>query len=266
MSITPSATTLLTRDAIRRLKAVGLTSVAFSLDGSTPARHDGIRGVGGTFERTVSAIRWALELGLPVQVNTLVSAETAPDLGATYAVVRDLGIRTWALFFLVGVGRGAALREVSPDESERILVWLHGLSHDEGPVIRTTEAHHYRRVALQEAGDAKRDATAHTSPVRQAWGIRDGAGIMFISHRGDIYPSGFLPLAAGNVRKDDLVETYRSAPVFRQLRDPRRLKGKCGRCEFRVLCGGSRARAYARTGDPLESDPLCPYQPVRAPS
>jgi radical SAM protein with 4Fe4S-binding SPASM domain len=268
-SVTPSGTPLLTRDAIVRLRANGAHSLAFSLDGSTAGRHDSIRGVDGSFQRTTQAVRWSLEQNIPVQINTLVSAETAVDLPSIYRLVSDLGAQRWALFFLIGTGRGAVLREVTAEDSERILEWLYECSRGGHPVIKTTEAHHFRRVAAQQRLRERRtgaSATRETSSIQGGWGIRDGAGIMFISHRGDIYPSGFLPVSAGNVRRDDPVRVYREAALFRQLRDADRLKGKCGECEFRVICGGSRSRAYAATGDPLESDPLCAYTPQPRPA
>jgi radical SAM protein len=264
VSVTPSGTPLCTPEAIVRLKESGVRSLAFSLDGSSPDLHDRIRGVEGTFERTTEAIRSALSIGLPVQINTLVSAETAPDLEGTYRLVCDLGVQRWALFFLIGTGRGAVLCEVSADESERILGWLYQCSRRSQPVIKTTEAHHFRRIAAQQRlaeRQTGRGRDGEMLSIRRSWGIRDGAGIMFISHRGDVYPSGFLPVMVGNVHQDDPVRLYREAALFQQLRDPEQLKGKCGDCEFRVICGGSRARAYAATGDPLESDPLCTYQP-----
>jgi radical SAM protein len=263
-SVTPSGTPLLTHEAITLLKASGVSSLAFSLDGSTPERHDCIRGVEGSFRRTIDAVRWALEERVPVQINTLCSAETAPDLEATYRLVCDLGVQRWAVFFLIGTGRGAVLREVSAEESERIMEWLYECSQGTYPVIKTTEAHHFRRIAAQYRPAERpngRGRSGEMTSIRRGWGVRDGAGIMFISHLGDVYPSGFLPIRVGNVRRDAPVQLYREAALFRQLRDPEQLKGKCGDCEFRVICGGSRARAYAATGDPLESDPLCAYQP-----
>jgi radical SAM protein with 4Fe4S-binding SPASM domain len=253
VSVTPSATPLVTRSAIVRLKKAGVRSLAFSVDGSNASRHDRIRGIEGTFDRTICATNVALEESVPVQVNTLVSSETAPDLEAVYELVCRLHVQRWAVFFLIATGRGQALTEVTSAQAESILAWLLDVSANPMPIIKTTEAHHYRRL------DAIRKDGGRTSAG--AWGIRDGAGIMFVSHKGDIYPSGFLPVTTGNVRADDPVEIYRKAPLFRQLRNVGALKGKCGRCEFRVICGGSRARAYAATGDPLESDPLCSYEP-----
>lgn len=264
ISVSPSGTPLLTREAIRGFKASGVSSLAFSLDGSTAARHDRIRGIPGTFDRTISVIGWSAEAGVPVQVNTLVAAETLSDIPAMYDLVRRLDVHRWALFFLIGVGRGAVLNDVSPEEAEALLEWVASLAAQPKPVIKTTEAHHYRRIIAQRAKsseDARPAAENQRQSVRRGWGIRDGAGIMFISHTGQVYPSGFLPIPAGNVRRQSPIAIYREAPLFRQLRDPDQLEGKCGRCEFRVICGGSRARAYAATGSPFGADPLCPYEP-----
>jgi radical SAM protein len=263
ISVTPSGTPSCTKEAITRLRDSGASSVAFSLDGSSERRHDQIRGVEGSFRSTVDAVGWALASGLPVQVNTLVSAETAPDLAEIYRLVSDLGVPRWALFFLIQVGRGAVLNEVEPEAAEEILIWLHERSQDSRPVIKTTEAHHFRRIATQRRA-VDGGSGSQAASIRRSWNIRDGAGIMFVSHVGDVYPAGFLPIPVGNVRVDDPVHLYREAPLFRQLRDPDQFKGKCGQCEFRIICGGSRARAFAATGDPLESDPLCPYQPGTA--
>lgn len=260
VSVTPSGTPLCTKEAIARLKESGAYSLAFSIDGSNAAAHDHIRQVDGSFDRTISAVGWAREAGLPVQVSTLVAAETADDLPAVYQLVRDLGVERWALFFLIGVGRGEVLREVSPAQSESILTWAIGLGETPRPIIKFTEAHHSRRIALQHKRTSP-PAPSQSPAGRGSWGIRDGAGVLFVSHVGDVFPSGFLPLRVGNVRHDDLATLYRESPVLQQLRDPDSLKGKCGRCEYRVVCGGSRARAFATHGDPLAADPLCSYQP-----
>ncbi len=258
-AITPSGTYALTRDVVQRFKEVGVWMMSVSLDGSTPERHDGIRQVPGTFERTVQAIRWAKEVGLPLQINTLVCAETYDDIPNIGRLLADLGVERWSVFFLVPTGRGKVLGDITPEQSEALLNWLYDFSKDAPFVIKTTEAHHYRRVALERAraeGDQKR-----LRSLRRGFGVRDGSGVMFISHIGEIYPAGFLPIVTGNVRKDHPVEVYRNHPLFRSLRDADQYKGKCGVCEYRHICGGSRARAYAVTGDPLESDPLCVYVP-----
>lgn len=262
ISVTPAGSARLTRDVIGRFKEAGVNALGLSLDGSTEARHDTFRGEPGSFEWTVNGVRMAHEAGLPVQVNTMVTAETVADIPAIYEVIGDLGIARWALFFLIATGRGAALESVAPAESERLLNRLWRLAAQAPFPIKTTEAHHYRRIAylkMRKSGLTPEEMAR--TPVGRAFGIRDGNGIVFVSHTGAVYPSGFLPLAAGNVRKQSLVELYRHSTLFQSLRDIDQLRGKCGRCEFRAICGGSRARAYAREGDPLAYDSLCPYEP-----
>ena len=265
-SLAPAATSELTRERLTALKAAGIQTMSLSLDGSTPALHDGFRGVPGTFDATIAAAALAHEVGLPLQVNTLVTDETLADLPAIYELMTTLGIIRWSLFFLISVGRGSALREIDPVAGERLNHWLYGLSTRSPFAIKTTEATHYRRVAVKRMTAEGLDAAAiAATSVGRGFGVRDGNGIMFISSNGTVYPSGFLPLAVGNVRLDDPVALYRDHPVFRSLRDPDQLKGRCGRCEYAEICGGSRARAYAWTGDVLEADPLCPYVPSGAP-
>ena len=265
-SLAPAATPLLTLDRLAALRDAGIQTMSLSIDGSTPARHDGFRGVPGTFDATVEAAAIAHRARLPLQVNTLVTDETLADLPAIYALMTTLGIIRWSLFFLISVGRGSALREITPGEGERLNHWLYDLSRTSPFAIKTTEATHYRRVAIKRliAEGADGPAILATS-VGRGFGVRDGNGIMFVSNNGAVFPSGFLPLAVGNVRVDDPVTLYRDHPVFRSLRDVGQLKGRCGRCEYAEVCGGSRARAYAWTGDILEADPLCPYVPSGAP-
>ena len=261
-SLAPAATGLLTKTALDRLKAAGVQNISLSIDGSTAEIHDGFRGVAGTFETTLESARIAREAGLPIQVNTLITDETLADLPAIYELMTTLDIMRWSLFYLISVGRGSALREVSQAESERLNRWLFDLSRTAPFQVKTTEAMHYRRVAIKamQAEGMDDEAIARTS-VGRGFGIRDGNGIMFVNHDGAVYPSGFLPIAVGNVRETSIVELYRSSPVFTSLRDPARFQGRCGRCEYNRICGGSRARAFAWTGDPLGSDPLCPYIP-----
>ena len=258
VSVAPSATPLLTPAEIRRLKEAGVEAISLSLDGSTAARHDALRGIRGTFERTLAAARAAQTVRLPFQINTLVAAETLGDLPAIYVLASELRAARWSLFFLVSVGRGTVLEPVSPEEAEDLIGWLVELSGQPGgPMVTTTEAPHFRRLLLQRRGPAGRGHGA---------GIRDGNGIMFISHTGEVHPSGFLPLSGGNVRTQDVVEIYRDSHLFRTLRHADLFNGRCGRCEYHWQCGGSRARAYATTGDPFGEDPLCGYQPKNPPT
>jgi len=264
VSVAPSATPLLTREAITALRDAGVDAISLSLDGSTAASHDAIRGIERTFDQTLAAAAVAREIGVPFQVNTVVCGDTVDDLPAIYDRVRAMGAARWSLFFLVAVGRGRVLQPISAERAEEILGWAASLAatHRPGePIVTTTEAPQVRRVSQQ-----RRNAIGGTAPQGQhathAAGIRDGNGVMFISHAGDITPSGFLELRLGNVRHDDVVDVYRHSWLFTELRQPDRFFGRCGECEYHWVCGGSRARAYAATGNPLGEDPLCPYQPT----
>ena len=254
----------LTRETVQELRAAGVEAMSLSLDGSNAERHDGLRGVPGTFARTVEAVRDVVESGIPLQINTLVTAETAGDLPEIHRLVATLGVQRWSLFFLISVGRGRVLGQITPAECEALLHWVSDRPGGGGPVVTTTEAPHYRRIMLErlKAGGRAGEET-HRHALQRGFGMRDGNGIMFISHTGDVQPSGFLPITAGNVRTASPVEIYREAPLFQRLRQPERFEGRCGRCEFREICGGSRARAYAASGTPFGEDPLCPYEPGR---
>jgi radical SAM protein len=261
VSVAPSATPLLTPPMIDRLAAAGVEAVSLSLDASRAARHDALRGVRGCFDRTIAAAHACAAAGLPFQVNTLVCAETLLDLAAIHAVAAGLGAARWSLFFLVAVGRGTLLRPITAAACERLFELLLDLAGTPGPVVTTTEAPHFRRAVLARARRARPDAeTPARGPMRHGAGIRDGNGIMFISHTGEVRPSGFFALPAGNVRAADPVDLYRESGLFRALRRPDLFGGRCGRCAWREACGGSRARALAATGDPLAEDPLCLYE------
>ncbi|HTI43105.1 MAG TPA: radical SAM protein [Vicinamibacterales bacterium] len=257
VSVAPSATPLLTEKALLKLASAGIDAISLSLDGSTAERHDAIRGIAGTYGRTLEAAHVARVIHLPFQINTLVCADTVDDLPSIYQQVCALGAARWSLFFLVTVGRGQLLQPISAARAEQVLQWAAGLVRRPGtpaPIITSTEAPQLRRVAMQQSGG---------SGAHHAAGIRDGNGIIFISHTGDICPSGFLEVAAGNIRARTVVDVYRDAPLFVQLRDPDSFHGRCGRCEYRWACGGSRARAYcASGGDALAEDPLCEYESV----
>ena len=262
VSITPAATPKLTKEMLTKLKDAGIDSVAFSLDGSNAEIHDSIRRVPGCFDRTVQGAKWAGELGIPLQINTLVSEETCGDLPEVYKLMHEFPLMRWSLFFLIAIGRGAELNEMSPKAGEELMLWIHDLAQKAPFQIKTTEAPSYRRVAhelMVRAGLSAKEMS-HTS-VHRGYGIRDGNGIVFVSHEGYVYPSGFLPLVAGNIRLQSLPAIYRDSQVFLNVRDVNGFEGKCGLCEYRKICGGSRARAFAHTGNPAASDPFCPYEP-----
>lgn len=263
MTMTPSGTDETTRVKVRRLKAAGLSRLAVSLDGSSAAIHDAFRGVPGSFEWTLDIIRRARECGLPVQINTTMTRHNFKDLDALVELLSGLGIAMWSVFFLVPVGRGRIEEEMRGAEYEKVFHKMAELAVTAPFDIKSTEAPHYRRVLLERKknGGALRMPGAIDGVGRAAKGVNDGNGFAFISHTGEIYPSGFLPVSAGNVKKDSLVDVYREAPIFKELRDHSRLKGKCGACGYKTVCGGSRSRAYAVTGDYLAQDPFCVHIP-----
>jgi len=263
VSITPSATQALTENVIFKLKEHGIQSLGLSLDGSNAVRHEAVRGVKGCFDWTIGAARAARKAGLPIQVNTLVAQQTADDLPAIYELLKTLTVMRWSLFFLIAVGRGKMLEEISADDSDQVMDWIYDIAKEAPFAVKTTEAPHYRRVALKHMrGQHVSPDALHRMSVYNGLGIRDGHGIMFVSNTGDICPAGFLPVSAGNVRTAKIPDVYRNSELFRALHDAGRLRGKCGECEYGEICGGSRSRAYAYTGDVLESDPFCPYVPA----
>ncbi|MFQ5960824.1 MAG: TIGR04053 family radical SAM/SPASM domain-containing protein [Candidatus Methylomirabilales bacterium] len=268
LSITPSTTPTLTGDAVRRFRKLGVSAVGISLDGPNPAVHDTFRGVPGTFEHSMRALQAAKESHIPVQVNTTVTRETLPHLPALYHLLREEAsppVRRWSLFLLVPVGRGATLGIPSAEDVEDLFAWVYAISKDAPFHVSTVEAPHFRRYWMQrrlEEGMSLEDISRLSKMM--GFGVRDGNGVIFVSHRGEVYPAGFLPYPLlGNVREMPLSETYRNSPRLAELRDMDRLKGKCGLCEFRWICGGSRARAHAVSGDYLAEEPLCAYEPGR---
>ncbi|MBI2185610.1 MAG: TIGR04053 family radical SAM/SPASM domain-containing protein [Acidobacteria bacterium] len=266
VALTPSGTAAATRARLAELQQAGLSRVAVSLDGPTPETHDAFRRVRGSYGWTMRIIDAAVDLGLPLQINSTVSRMTLPYLSEMTERVSELPIALWALFFLIQTGRGAALEEVTAEECERVLTDLYELSLRVPFGIKTTEAPQFHRVIwtrehTRAAADTASSAPARRPQLRSPRAVTDGNGFVFVDHVGNICPSGFLPLPRGNVRTADLCEVYRADEVFRRLRDPDALLGKCRRCRFRGICGGSRARAYAATGDVMAADPLCVYEP-----
>lgn len=265
MAMTPSITPLLTAEAVRRLAAEGLSRIAFSMDGSGPAVHDSFRGVAGSFDRTMEMIGVARAAGLSVQINTTVSRHNQEDLTAVADLLRGCDIALWSVFFLVPVGRGQADQRIAPEEYEQVFELLWSLRQQVGFEIKTTEAPHYRRFVLQKIKAERRPGAGRRDFRYASMNVNDGRGFVFISHKGEVFPSGFLPLSVGNVRQSRLADLYRQTPLMRELRNPDRMAGKCGECEYRKVCGGSRARSWSLTGDPFAAEPDCIYQPVTRP-
>ena len=277
MALTPSGTPLMTEDALRALQTAGLSRLAVSLNGSNARIHDEFRGVAGSWDWTIRMLRTAREIGLATQVNTTVTRHNLEDIDELCALMVGLGITLWSVFFLVPTGRAKSNDVASAAEFEQVFHRMYDLSKTAPFDIKSTAAPQYRRVILQRQVAERRAGDRNEAPapltagvgfsiadgVGRSKGVNDGDGFLFVSHTGEIYPSGFLPVSAGNIRTHDIVETYRTAPLFTTLRDRGRLKGKCGVCEYRDVCGGSRARAYAVTGDILESEPYCSHVPAR---
>ncbi len=268
ISVTPSTTPTLTRDCVARFKELGVAAMGVSLDGPDAPVHDSFRGVPGTFARSLSALRWAREFRMPVQVNTTVTRQTLAHLPELYELLREHSppVRRWSLFLLVPVGRGVDLGVPEPREVEDLFAWAYQLSSAAPFHISTVEAPHYRRYWIErKMAEGASEADIARLAKRMGFGIRDGNGVIFVSHRGDVFPAGFLPYPKlGNVRETPLSEIYRNSPDLIELRNMDRLHGQCGRCEFRWACGGSRARAFAMTGSTMGSDPFCAYNPRQA--
>ncbi|MBI4300596.1 MAG: TIGR04053 family radical SAM/SPASM domain-containing protein [Chloroflexi bacterium] len=275
VALAPSATALVTRKSMEMVKEAGIQRVSMSLDGHNAEVHDAFRQTPGSFKRTIGCLNAISEAGLSVQVNSTVSRYNVNYLNELADIVARHGAVQWSVFFLVPAGRGKAEDMISAEQMEEVFNWLYDLSKRSPFDVKSTAAQHYRRVVIQReraAAEARGEANPQLALAgagyqfqdglnRPTRGVNDGNGFCFISHIGEVCPSGFLPLVGGNVRERSLIDIYRNSQLFRDLRDPSKLKGKCGRCEFKVVCGGNRGRSYAVTGDYLAEEPYCVYQP-----
>jgi radical SAM protein len=257
VGLSPSATARLIHADFDEIKAAGVERISLSLDGATRETHDAFRGVPGTYVRTIAAVHRAHAAGLSVQINTTLTRSNLREFEAFKNLMFELKPAMWSVFLLVPTGRAAAADLPDALDVEHVFEEMAALVGKAPFAIKTTEGHHFRRVLIQKMGAQGRQRPGMRSPL----GIRDGRGVMFISHTGVVSPSGFLPFDCGNVRDEHPADIYRRHPLFLSLRDNDALGGKCGRCEFRSVCGGSRARAYGMTGDPFAEDPSCIYQP-----
>ncbi|MBP7274594.1 MAG: TIGR04053 family radical SAM/SPASM domain-containing protein [Kiritimatiellae bacterium] len=274
VGVIPAATELCTRDRIRSLSDAGVDQLAISLDSADSAAHDDLRGVPGAHAKALEAAGWVKECGVPLQINSVIGPWNERALDRLAEEVRRLGAVFWEVFFLVPTGRGVDLERMDSRRADEILAWL--LDHAEGApyLVKIAEAPQHRRIAMERMGGLTGMPVAPGAAHRNGGGIRRiglsptpvnaGRGFAFVDHTGGVCPSGFLPMEAGRVRERRLSDIYRNSELFRALRDPGRLRGRCGRCAYRSVCGGSRSRAHAVTGDPLAEDPLCPYDPSPA--
>jgi radical SAM protein len=276
VAVAASVTPKLNETTISRMKEMDVDIMSLSLDGALPETHDKLRGVKGTWEKTIHALQFANEAGLRAQINTTVMRSNIDELAEIFHVVRRSEAVAWEVFFLIRTGRGASLESLEATECEEVMHFLFDAAHYSMPV-RTAEGPHFRRVRAERenshaspSGSLYRGLAARlrtlegepaSSPSLKSTPTRDGKGILFVTYDGEVYPSGFLPISTGKVPSESLSSIYRSNPLFIALRDSSKLKGRCGVCDYREICGGSRSRAFAEFGDPFEEDPACPYIP-----
>jgi len=289
VALSPSGTPLLNAGSLSRIKESGCKAISLSLDGSTAAIHDTFRGVPGSYAWTVNGWKTARDLGIKIQINTTVTRYNLYDLPDIFGLVREIGAMTWSVFFLVPTGRGLKEDEISPEEYEAVMHFLYDASKYIS--LKTTEGHHYKRVVLQRAYldqhnldlrdyfplngvyaklterlqqviASRPDLQPPRETIRRTpMHINAADGFVFVSLFGEVFPSGYLPMSGGNVRKTPLKEIYQNSPLFQSLRTKEDLKGRCGLCEYNQVCGGSRSRAFAVTGDVLAEEPYCAYVP-----
>jgi radical SAM protein len=282
LGVAPSVTNRLTKDVLETIFALGVRSISISLDGASADSHDTLRGIAGHFEQTLTALRMMRDIGFRVQVNTTVMRHNAHEMASIFSLLHEIGISIWEVFFLVGVGRGVAVLEVSARDAEDICHFLVDVT-TYGMTVRTVEAPFFRRVQAEREPFGFADprinfelghlydvlhaglvdeSGANSSPIRSTTlATGDGRGIVFVGYDGDVHASGFLPVALGNVKNESLRDIYMNDALVTSLRAGA-LTGACGQCDYRRLCGGSRARAFARMGDVLADDPLCIRTPA----
>lgn len=280
-SISPSGTSLLTPDFINFSIENGVGSYSLSIDGAEAKIHDWIRRNPGSLNLTLTLIRELQEAGIQVQVNTTVMKKNLKNLPYVAKMLKDLGVKVWEVFFLIKTGRGLYEREISPEEMEDVDLWLSTLE-DYGLSVRPVESPMLRRVRKQksegvmnEGGEIFKKLVKTTvelcgkprgkqkEPLKR--GPKPEFGMMFVAQNGDVYPNGFLPISRGNVKNKSLSDIYWNDEMINQINSKEFLKGRCGYCEYKNICGGSRARAYATYGDPFAEDPSCVYLPAKPP-
>jgi len=284
--------TLVNEATAEKIKRSGIRRVSVSLDGPTAAVHDGFRGLTGSFDAAVAALGRIQAVGITTQINTTVTRHNVDLLPAILDLALGLHVDALHIFCLVPVGcrmQIAVEQQISPETYERVLRWLFEKSLELSIHLKATCAPHYYRIMRQLASsgeslrarkqkppagghdtpeaaavfsEAQGRKLVHAEPMAAATkGCLAGQSVCFISHTGEVFPCGYLPVSSGNIRRQPLAEIWRSSPIFKSLRDSSQLKGKCGICEYRNVCQGCRARAYGCTGDFLAEEPYCIYEP-----
>ncbi len=276
-SLSPSGSSLLTPDFLSFSVEKGVNSYSISIDGSDGKVHDWIRRNPGSFSLTVSVIKDMMAMGIPVQINTTVMKKNVKELPYIAKLLKDLGIKVWEVFFLIKTGRGLYEKDIDAQSLEDVNIWLSDLE-DYGITVRTVESPMIRRIRKQKADNIELSTGAlydklHAltldlfgqPPARPQLTANGHSkrefGMIFVSQNGEVYPDGFLPFSCGNVKSESLPEIYWNQELFGQLRSKEHLKGKCGHCDFKNICGGSRSRAFATYHDPFAEDPGCIYIP-----
>jgi radical SAM protein with 4Fe4S-binding SPASM domain len=285
--------TLIDADVARRIQESGVRRVSISFDGADPATHDIFRGP-GAFAKTLAGMAHLRAAGVPYQINTTVAKHNVHQMPETLRMAKDLGAQALHLFLLVPVGCGVEIAEdqqISPAEYEAVLNWMYDAEMAGGIELKATCAPHYFRIVRQRQAEERRQGIIRERPAshhrqahagghpggqpgagdgneqaRQAMsamtkGCLAGTGVCFVSHRGEVFPCGYLPVEAGNIRRQPFRAIWEGSPLFAELRDPDLLGGKCGLCEFKRVCGGCRARAYGMTAAYLAEEPFCTYEP-----
>lgn len=276
-AVATSVTPLLTAEKLSLMRDLGVEIVSVSLDGAGAALHDRVRNISGTFDATLRAIESAKRCGMRLQVNTTVMKSNLTELADIYHLAKERGAVAWEVFFLIRTGRGNSLENPAPDECEEVAHFLYDATRY-GIPVRTSEGPHFRRVYKQRQTGGPSPSTQlyrhlsrrlrelegepESAPKLRINATGDGKGILFVAHNGEVYPSGFLPISTGNVRTDNMKAIYTTQDLMAGLRNSDNLKGRCGACEYRSVCGGSRSRAYAEFNDPYQEDPACSYVPV----
>ncbi|MBP1910495.1 heme b synthase [Methanolobus bombayensis] len=258
--------TLVTPEMADKIKSVGIQRVSISLDGANSQTHDDFRCMPGAFDGAIKGIENLKDAGIGFQINPTITKRTIDEIPGILEMAKELDADALHIFLLVPTGRGKELEndEIPPVEYERILNWFYDRQKDAGIQLKATCAPHYFRIMRQRAEKEGIEISVNTHGYEaMTKGCLGGTGFCFVSSTGDVFPCGYLPALAGNIKEQSFKDIWENSKVFNDLRDVSKLKGKCGRCEYNTVCGGCRARAYAATGDYLEEEPYCIYVPKK---
>jgi heme b synthase len=258
--------TLVTPEIAQHLKWAGIQRISVSIDGSDAATHDDFRGESGSFDASLRALTYIEDAGIGYQINTIITKRNIEQIPGILDLAIKLGTDALHIFLLVPTGRGKEMMddEIPPEEYEQVLNWFYKQQKTVPIQLKATCAPHYFRIMRQHAKKEGIKITPETHGFEaMTRGCLAGSGFCFVSHIGDVNPCGYLPVLAGNIKQQSFCDIWENSKIFIDLRDVKKLKGKCGICEYREVCGGCRARAYAKTGDYMDEEPYCIYTPRR---